>query len=111
MSVEPGEPPAPTGWLGKAALTCGIASLVFILSCAKNPGLPAAIQLSVIFGILGVVFGAIGRHRANRGKATNGGMALAGIITGAVGLLALLAFLVWLLLYISMWSTWATQGK
>jgi len=36
--------------------------------------------------ILGVVFGFIGRARARRGAATNGGQALAGIIMGFLGI-------------------------
>lgn len=42
--------------------------------------------LGVPLGIGGVVFGALGRGKASRGEAGNGGMALAGIITGAVGI-------------------------
>jgi len=33
------------------------------------------------------VLGVVGRGRAKRGEATNGGMALAGVILGALGLL------------------------
>ncbi len=40
-----------------------------------------------LLGIVAVVLGFIGRGRAKRGEATNGGMALAGIITGALAVL------------------------
>ncbi len=63
--------------LGTAALVLGILSI---------PGAFTVIG-GVLLGILGIIFGAIGRSRAKRGQATNGGSALAGVITGAVGLL------------------------
>lgn len=65
--------------LGTAALILGIASIPFC-------GL-------VIPGVLAVVFGLVGRARAKRGQANNGGVALAGLITGLVGL-ALSALLI-----------------
>ena len=42
---------------------------------------------TVIAPALGVVFGVVGRRRAKRGEASNGGVALAGAILGGVGLL------------------------
>lgn len=39
-----------------------------------------------LLGIVAVVLGFIGRGRAKRGEASNGGVALAGIITGAIGI-------------------------
>lgn len=61
---------------GVAALVLGILSLVswFLL-------------VGGIFGVIAVVLGVLGRARAGRGEATNGGMALAGILTGALGVL------------------------
>lgn len=41
----------------------------------------------ILFGLLAIVLGVIGRGRAKRGEANNGGLALAGIILGALGLL------------------------
>jgi uncharacterized membrane protein len=41
----------------------------------------------IVFGLLAIVLGVIGRGRAKRGEANNGGLALAGIILGALGLL------------------------
>ncbi|NEE60589.1 DUF4190 domain-containing protein, partial [Streptomyces sp. SID8455] len=49
-------------------------------------------------GILALIFGIIGLGRAKRGEATNRGMALAGIITGSVGIVigaVLLGFIIW----------------
>ena len=68
--------------LGTAALVLGILSI------------PAAFTVvgGVLLGLLAIIFGAIGRSRAKRGEATNGGNALAGIITGAVGLVLAIAF-------------------
>lgn len=40
-----------------------------------------------LLGLVAIVLGVIGRRRAKRGEATNGGMALAGIVTGALSLL------------------------
>ncbi|MGZ9933698.1 DUF4190 domain-containing protein [Streptomyces sp. NC-S4] len=41
---------------------------------------------ALALGIAAVVFGVLGRGKANRGEADNGGMALAGIILGAIGI-------------------------
>ena len=46
----------------------------------------------VLLGVLAIILGAIGRSRAKRGLATNGGIALAGLTTGAVGLVLAIAF-------------------
>ncbi|MFE9775720.1 DUF4190 domain-containing protein [Streptomyces sp. NPDC005931] len=66
----------PNNGMGVAGLVLGIiAAAVFCLW-------PVAIML----GALGVIFGGIGRVKANRGEATNPGQALAGIICGSVGI-------------------------
>ncbi|MFF5565017.1 DUF4190 domain-containing protein [Streptomyces sp. NPDC012623] len=66
---------APANGMGIAALVLGIISVVGF--CFWG--------LSVVLGVLALIFGIIGRRRAGRGEADNGGMALAGIILGAVG--------------------------
>ncbi|HZF92405.1 DUF4190 domain-containing protein [Streptomyces sp.] len=72
----PGMPPDGANGMGTAGLVLGIlAAIVFCLW-----------PLAIILGILGVIFGAIGRGKAKRGQATNGGQALAGIICGAAGI-------------------------
>jgi hypothetical protein len=40
-----------------------------------------------LLGIVAIVLGVLGRKKAKRGEASNGGMALAGIVLGALGLL------------------------
>lgn len=69
---------APKNGMGTASLVLGIVSL---LLCPP-------------LGILALIFGFMGRGRAKRGEATNGGVALAGIITGALGTLAMIALTV-----------------
>ncbi|MEU3281860.1 DUF4190 domain-containing protein [Streptomyces antibioticus] len=73
------------GWPGPGGESngMGITGLVLgIISAVVFCLWPAAIVL----GIMGVVFGAVGRGKARRGEATNGGQALAGIICGTVGI-------------------------
>ncbi|MFD0270958.1 DUF4190 domain-containing protein [Streptomyces sp. NPDC127106] len=67
----------PRNGFGTTALVLGILSVV---GCITS-------FLAVAIGIGAVVFGALGRGKARRGEATNGGMALAGIILGAIGIL------------------------
>lgn len=63
--------------LGTAGLVVGILSLVFMLLFPP---------IGIVLGILALVFGIIGVRRARRGEATNRGQAMAGWITGAIGL-------------------------
>ena len=67
--------PARNG-MGVAALILGISSIVLCWT----------VIVGVVGGILAIIFGVIGRRRWKRREATNGGVALAGIITGAIGL-------------------------
>ncbi|MFF8293069.1 DUF4190 domain-containing protein [Streptomyces sp. NPDC016309] len=79
---------APANGMGVAALVLGIISVV--LFCAWG--------LGIVLGILALIFGIVGRGKVRRGEANNHGMALAGIILGAVGIVvsgAFLAFLIW----------------
>ncbi|MFD8198781.1 DUF4190 domain-containing protein [Streptomyces sp. NPDC059701] len=72
----PGMAPLPSNGMGTAGLVLGIvAAVVFCLW-----------PLAIVLGILGVVFGALGRGKAGRGEATNPGQALAGVICGVVGI-------------------------
>lgn len=61
--------------MGVAALVLGILAI-----------LTGWFLLGVVPGILAIVFGVIGRGRAKRGEANNGGLALAGLICGIVGI-------------------------
>ncbi|PRH80738.1 hypothetical protein C6N75_02605 [Streptomyces solincola] len=74
--------------MGITAMVLGIVAVVMF--CAWG--------LGVLLGILALIFGIIGRNKAKRGEANNGGMALAGVILGSVAIAAgaaFLAFLVW----------------
>ncbi len=48
--------------------------------------------VAILGGVLAVVFGGVGRAKAARGEATNGGQALAGIICGCAGMVLGLGF-------------------
>ncbi|MFF9343528.1 MULTISPECIES: DUF4190 domain-containing protein [unclassified Streptomyces] len=53
---------------------------------------------SIVLGVLALVFGVLGRKRANRGEASNGGVATAGIVLGIVSTVlgaAVIALVVW----------------
>ena len=67
---------APKNGLGIAALVLGILALLTFLTVVGG----------ILFGLIAVVLGFVARGKVKRGEATNGGMALAGIITGAIGL-------------------------
>ena len=82
----------PSNGLGAAAMVVGILS-IFI------PG------FGLILGIVAIVLGVVGRKRAKRGEATNEGVALAGIITGAVGTLITAAFITAVVVNIIMYGT------
>lgn len=69
--------------LGTAALVTGIFA---VLLCWTIVG-------GVILGVLGLVFGIIGRGRVKRREADNGGSATAGIVLGSLGLVLTVAVL------------------
>ncbi|MFD6434085.1 DUF4190 domain-containing protein [Streptomyces venezuelae] len=80
----PAMPMTPANGMGVSALVLGIIAAVgFCLW-----------PLAIVLGILAVIFGAVGRGKARRGEATNGGQALAGIICGAAGIVLSVALLV-----------------
>jgi hypothetical protein len=70
------DPPKRNG-LGTAALVLGILALLSFWTVLGG----------IIFGLAAIVLGFIGRSRAKRGEASNGGMALAGAILGIVAVL------------------------
>ncbi|MEV7287463.1 DUF4190 domain-containing protein [Streptomyces sp. NPDC093252] len=93
-----GYPPAPAGYvigvqpsngLGTTGLVLGIIGVVCSLTFFLW-------FFGVILGILAIIFGAIGRGKANRGEATNKGAATAGLVCGIVAtvILPVLGFLV-----------------
>ncbi|MGA5899419.1 DUF4190 domain-containing protein [Streptomyces venetus] len=81
----PGMPPAPQNGLGIAAMVLGIVSCT--LFCLYG-------VVSLITGVLAVVFGIKGRKRAEAGVATNHGQAQAGLIMGIIGIILGIAVIV-----------------
>ncbi|MEV1024099.1 DUF4190 domain-containing protein [Streptomyces sp. NPDC050264] len=79
-----GMPAQPSNGIGVTAMVTGIVSAVL---CLMWP-------LAIILGILGIVFGIIGRGKAKRGEAANPGQALTGIICGSFGLVVGIGFIV-----------------
>ncbi|MFJ4619300.1 DUF4190 domain-containing protein [Streptomyces sp. NPDC088812] len=81
------------GWSAMRPMENGMGVAAMVLGIVAAGGFcmwPAAI----VMGVLAVVFGAIGRGKANRGQASNGGQALAGIICGAAGVVLGIGMLV-----------------
>ncbi|WP_234342421.1 DUF4190 domain-containing protein [Streptomyces sp. NRRL B-3648] len=76
----PGMQAPPSNGMGTASLVLGIISAVGFI----------AWPLAFVLGVLALIFGGIGRGKAARGEATNPGVALAGIICGAVGVVLVL---------------------
>ncbi|GAA2526078.1 DUF4190 domain-containing protein [Streptomyces sp. NPDC058947] len=74
----PGMPVAPQNGMGIAAMVLGIVSCT--LFCLYG-------VVSLVTGILAVVFGIKGRKRAEAGVATNHGQAQAGLIMGIIGII------------------------
>jgi hypothetical protein len=80
-----GAPHAPArNGLGIAALVLGL--LALLLSWTVLGG--------VIFGALALIFGLLGQARAKRGESTNGGMSVAGVVLGIIGLLIAIGLVV-----------------
>ncbi|MFI0232804.1 DUF4190 domain-containing protein [Streptomyces sp. NPDC017086] len=78
---------APNNGMGTAALVLGIISALGFFMW----------PVALVLGVLALVFGGIGRGRSRRGEATNPGVALAGIICGATGIvlaLGMVAFVI-----------------
>lgn len=85
-----GYQPPPTGpknGLGVAALVTAIVGLVFCWSVFGG----------VVLGVVAVILGIVGYGRAKRGQATNTGVAIAGIVLGALAVIVSLAFIpIWM---------------
>ena len=84
MSYAPMPPtqaqPQRKNGLGTAGFVLGLVGLVFAF-------IPIIGVIAWPLTILGLIFGVIGITRANRGQADNKGMAIAGVVLSAVGLL------------------------
>lgn len=79
------ERPAPRNGKGTASLALGLASLALM---ALLP------PLALVLAVAAVVLGLMGRARALRGESTNPGQALAGIVTGAIGVVISVGLLI-----------------
>ncbi|WP_263976809.1 DUF4190 domain-containing protein [Streptomyces sp. NK08204] len=85
----PGFQPVPHNGMGTASLVLGISAAVFF--CLW--------PLALVAGIVAVVLGALARGKAARGEATNPGVALAGIICGAAGIVLVLGLVAFYIAY------------
>ncbi|MGH3941026.1 MAG: DUF4190 domain-containing protein [Pseudonocardiaceae bacterium] len=79
-----GQNPAPRNGFGIAALVLGVLALLSSWTILGG----------ILLGLLALIFGLLGRGRAKRGEATNGGMSIAGAVLGAVGLLIAIGLIV-----------------
>ncbi|MFF1452244.1 DUF4190 domain-containing protein [Streptomyces sp. NPDC058274] len=88
QSAGYGMPVQPSNGMGTTGLVLGIIGVVCSLTFFLW-------FFGVILGILAIIFGAIGRGKANRGEATNKGAATAGLVCGIIAtvLLPLLGLL------------------
>jgi hypothetical protein len=80
-----GYAPPPTGpknGLGIAALVVAIVALVFCWTVVGG----------IILGVCAVILGFVARGRVKRGQATNGGVAIAGIVLGFLAIIVSLVF-------------------
>lgn len=76
-------PTQPKNGLGIASLVLAIIALLSVWS----------VFVGVILGLVAVVTGILGRRRVKRGIANNGGVAIAGIVLGALAIIVGLAFI------------------
>ncbi len=90
--------PGPSNGLGTGALITGIVGLVFSLFLGW---FIIGIPLGILLGAVAIVLGLIGRGRAKRGMATNGGVALTGAILGFIAVLVAIAIAVFYALVIN----------
>jgi hypothetical protein len=74
-------PAKPKNWLGATALVLAILGLVLSISIVGG----------VTLGVIAMIVGLSGRRRAKRGEATNGEVATAGIVLGALAIVVSLA--------------------
>lgn len=73
------EPRARRNGIGVAALVVGVVSLVLALLIIFFP-------IAGLLGFIAIILGIVGISRVSRGKADNRGQAIAGLVTGLLGL-------------------------
>jgi len=76
-------PAAPKNGLGIAALLVAVIALLGSFTIVGG----------ILGGVIALILGVIGRSRAKSGEATNGGVALAGTILGAIAIIVSLVFI------------------
>jgi hypothetical protein len=77
--------PAP-GYGGSQAVAYGARPANGMGTAALVMGILGIIMLPIVFSILAIIFGSVGIGRANRGAATNKGVAIAGLVLGLIGI-------------------------
>lgn len=85
-------PVGPRNGFGIAALILGVLGLLFCWTIAGG----------IVLGVVAIILGALGRGRVKRGEATNSGLAISGIMLGA---LAIVLGLVFIPIWISFFSS------
>ena len=82
----------------------GISSLVLAIIGLLSVWVPVVNIVSIVLGLVAIVIGFIGRGRVKRGTANNSGVAIAGIVLGALAIIVGVAF-------IALWATvWKDAG-
>jgi hypothetical protein len=85
-----GYQPPPTGPRNGLGITALVSAVVGLVFCWTVVG-------GIILGVVAVIVGILGRGRAKRGEATNGGVAMAGILLGVLSVVASIAFIfIWI---------------
>ena len=85
-------PQGPKNGMGTTALVLGIVGLI-------TSWIPYVACFGWVMCILAIIFGGIGIARANKGEATNKGMATAGLVLG------ILAFVVGIVITLAVWGS------
>lgn len=99
---HPGQPVAAVA--GRARNGFGVTAVVLGLFALL---LAWTVIGGIVLGILAVIFGVLGRRRVGRGEATNGGVSVAGIVLGGIGLVIAIVLLA---LALSVLNTPAGRG-
>ncbi|MEO6881457.1 MAG: DUF4190 domain-containing protein [Mycobacteriaceae bacterium] len=86
-------PPSGNGGNGPVHNGFGVVALVLGIVSIPAGGI-VGIVAGIVLGILAVVLGVLGQGRVKRGEANNGGVAIAGLITGSLGIVISLGILV-----------------
>lgn len=91
---QPYGAPAPSNGMGIGALVCGILAVVLGIVVGY-------LFFPALLGVVAVILGVLGMGKAKRGEATNRGMALAGTITGAIGVVITVLWIVFAIAVLS----------